>query len=60
MGEEASRYRRILVKLSGEALMGEQPFGIEPRVVAGAPWGGPGSSPASPGSWSRRSRWASR
>ena len=35
MGEEASRYRRILVKLSGEALMGEQPFGIEPRVVAG-------------------------
>lgn len=35
MGEDASRYRRILVKLSGEALMGEQPFGIEPRVVAG-------------------------
>jgi uridylate kinase len=29
------RYRRILVKLSGEALMGSQPFGIEPAVVAG-------------------------
>ena len=27
------RYRRILVKLSGEALMGEQPFGIAPAVV---------------------------
>jgi uridylate kinase len=28
------RYRRILVKLSGEALMGSQPFGIEPAVVS--------------------------
>ncbi|NIA09624.1 MAG: UMP kinase [Nitrospiraceae bacterium] len=27
------RYRRILVKLSGEALMGDQPFGIAPPVV---------------------------
>ena len=27
-------YRRILLKLSGEALMGEQRFGIEPEVVA--------------------------
>lgn len=27
-------YRRILLKLSGEALMGERPFGIEPEVVA--------------------------
>jgi uridylate kinase len=26
-------YRRILVKLSGEALMGSQPFGIAPAVV---------------------------
>lgn len=25
-------YKRILIKLSGEALMGEQPFGIEPEV----------------------------
>jgi len=29
------RYRRILVKLSGEALMGSQSFGIAPPVVAG-------------------------
>ncbi len=28
------RYRRVLVKLSGEALMGTQPFGIEPAVVS--------------------------
>jgi uridylate kinase len=28
-----ARYERILVKLSGEALMGCQPFGIEPKVV---------------------------
>jgi uridylate kinase len=27
-------YRRILLKLSGEALMGEQPFGIDEAVVA--------------------------
>ncbi len=27
-------YRRILLKLSGEALMGDQRFGIEPEVVA--------------------------
>ncbi len=27
------RFRRILLKLSGEALMGSQPFGIEPAVV---------------------------
>ena len=26
-------YRRVMVKLSGEALMGSQPFGIEPAVV---------------------------
>lgn len=28
-----AKYRRIMVKLSGEALMGSQPFGIEPAVV---------------------------
>ncbi len=33
MDEAEPRYRRILVKLSGEALMGSQPFGIEPAVV---------------------------
>ena len=27
-------YRRILLKLSGEALMGEQPYGIDPAVTA--------------------------
>ena len=27
------RYRRVMLKLSGEALMGSQPFGIEPAVV---------------------------
>ncbi len=27
-------YRRILLKLSGEALLGQQPFGIEPGVVS--------------------------
>ncbi len=34
MEPEQPRYRRILVKLSGEALMGDQPFGIAPTVVA--------------------------
>jgi uridylate kinase len=29
-----SGYRRILLKLSGEALMGEQSFGIDPETVA--------------------------
>jgi uridylate kinase len=29
-----SGYRRILLKLSGEALMGEQAFGIDPETVA--------------------------
>ena len=27
-------YRRVLLKLSGEALLGSQPFGIEPAMVA--------------------------
>jgi uridylate kinase len=31
---DAPRYRRILLKLSGEALLGSQPFGIEPAMVA--------------------------
>lgn len=35
MGEPEShiRYRRIMLKLSGEALMGSQSFGIDPKVV---------------------------
>ena len=32
MGEQP-KYRRILLKLSGEALMGTRPFGLEPEVV---------------------------
>jgi uridylate kinase len=34
MAHETLRYRRVLIKLSGEALMGSQPFGIAPSVVA--------------------------
>ncbi len=29
------KYRRILLKLSGEALAGEQGFGIDPQVISG-------------------------
>lgn len=29
------KYQRILLKLSGEALMGEQDFGIDPKIVDG-------------------------
>lgn len=32
-GTERSGYRRVLVKFSGEALMGEQSFGLDPAVV---------------------------
>jgi uridylate kinase len=32
---QSVHYRRILLKLSGEALMGDQPFGLSPRVLAG-------------------------
>jgi uridylate kinase len=31
--EHAPAYRRVLLKLSGEALMGEQKFGLDPKVV---------------------------
>ena len=27
------KYKRILLKLSGEGLMGEQPFGIDPAII---------------------------
>jgi uridylate kinase len=33
MDQPQPSYRRIIVKLSGEALMGDQPFGIAPVVV---------------------------
>ncbi len=29
----ATRYRRVVLKLSGEALMGDRPFGIAPQVL---------------------------
>ena len=28
-----ARYKRIMLKLSGEALMGDQGFGISPEVI---------------------------
>ena len=27
------RYRRILVKLSGEALLGDEDYGIDPKIL---------------------------
>jgi len=33
MSENPVQYRRVLLKLSGEALMGELDYGIEPRVI---------------------------
>jgi uridylate kinase len=33
--DKTLRYRRILLKLSGEALMGEEPFGIAPAILEG-------------------------
>ncbi|MBI4444898.1 MAG: UMP kinase [Acidobacteria bacterium] len=35
---EKPHYRRVLVKLSGEALMGSQGFGIDPSVTQGIAW----------------------
>ncbi|MBX9570959.1 MAG: UMP kinase [Candidatus Obscuribacterales bacterium] len=35
MPSENCKYRRILLKLSGEALMGSQSFGIDPDVIGG-------------------------
>lgn len=33
MSDSPAQYRRVLLKLSGEALMGELDYGIEPRVI---------------------------
>ena len=33
MNDSAVRYGRVLLKLSGEALMGDLDYGIEPRVI---------------------------
>lgn len=35
MSDAAPKYRRVVLKLSGEALAGEQGFGISPEVVQG-------------------------
>ena len=32
--EETMKYKRILLKLSGESLMGEQEYGISPDMLA--------------------------
>ena len=34
MDPESPKYRRVLLKLSGEVLMGEQGFGIDPQTVS--------------------------
>jgi len=34
-GKETPQFNRVLLKLSGEALMGTQGFGIDPEIVAG-------------------------
>jgi uridylate kinase len=34
MATQAPAYKRILLKLSGEALMGSEDFGIDPKVLA--------------------------
>ncbi len=34
MSEKSSPYKRILLKLSGEALMGEGDYGIDPKVIS--------------------------
>ena len=33
MSARNPRYKRILLKLSGEALMGSEDFGIDPKVL---------------------------
>ena len=33
MNDQSAKYRRVLLKLSGEALMGELDYGIEPQVI---------------------------
>ena len=32
------KYKRVLLKLSGEALMGEEGYGIDPKVVEELPF----------------------
>ena len=35
MGELPASYKRVLLKLSGESLQGNQGFGVDPKIVAG-------------------------
>ena len=35
MTESSLKYRRVLLKLSGEALMGDEDYGIDPKVIRG-------------------------
>ena len=37
MAENAPVYKRILLKLSGEALAGRQGYGIDPDVITASP-----------------------
>ena len=34
MTDTPLKYRRVLLKLSGEALMGNEDYGIDPKVIA--------------------------
>ena len=38
MSARNPRYKRILLKLSGEALMGSEDFGIDPKVLDRMAW----------------------
>ena len=33
MADQPLKYRRVLLKLSGEALMGDEDYGIDPKVI---------------------------
>ncbi len=33
-GQASTRYKRVLLKISGEALMGDQGYGLHPPTVA--------------------------
>ncbi len=33
MNNSSPRFKRIMLKLSGEALMGDQPYGIDPDML---------------------------
>ena len=34
MSDAAPKYRRVLIKLSGEALLGDQSYGIDPKIIS--------------------------